>query len=77
MLKCGISCNVGGVGEFDDVYNFEHMIGIQDRYVFPVKIEDGIAYFAESDGKWCEDECFPMEAYNLWVLKKLEEELEL
>jgi hypothetical protein len=77
MLTHGISCGFPGIGDHDDRYNFEHMIGIQDSYVFPVKIEDGIAYYVEGDGNWSVDECFPWQAYNKWAIEKLEKELEL
>ena len=81
MLTHGVSFEIegigGGIGGQDDVYNFELMMGIQGSFLFPVKIEDGVAYYADTDGNWSKDECFPREAYNKWVSEKLEEELGL
>lgn len=63
----------------DDEYNhyyFDLMLGIQDGFLFPLKIEDGKAYFLREGDGWIEDEIFPWEEYNKYITLKLEEELQ-
>lgn len=75
MIDRGYGKGVRSSSCDESTYWFEVMIGVQGGFIFPVKVEDGVAYWCSKEGEWIEDEEFPFECYNQYVTKKLEESI--